>query len=210
MSHRLPLAAVLLIAALPSVGSTQPTGVFARRVLVKNVVPDNDARNRVVVVARDPAIVVPTPGTFQDPRCGGLPPGFESAKVTVIGTGLYTAQLLCDNWSLVGSETSPRGYRYKDPELDQSAVRSIVWKAGSLKMVLTGRGPAELNVDLTPGTPLLTPLEVTLFVFSGSYGYCVLCGPSGGFDGSDGKTFRGRNCPGPSFCVMSPSGAFLE
>jgi hypothetical protein len=116
----------------------------------------------------------------------------------------------CDNWALLGSETSPRGYRYRDPELDQGTAKSIVWKPGRLRLTLAGGGPTVLGVDLTPGVPVSSPVEVTMLIFNGSYGYCVTCSPFDGRDGSDGKTFLGKSCSAPPICIASPSGAFVD
>lgn len=206
MSRRVALATLVVITALPCGVSAQSTatGVFAKRLLVKNAVPDDERKNRLVVIAKDATIVFPTPGSFGDPRCFG-----GSTSVITVGGLSHTPQALsCLNWTLLGREEAPKGYRYKDRELDQAAVKSIVWKPGLLKMVLKGSGPTFLDVDLIPGVPVTIPVEVTFFVFNS--GYCVACGPVAGKDGSDGKTFLGKSCAAPGFCISSPSGAFLD
>lgn len=208
MTHRVPLAAALAIALLPCVAAAQSgaLGVAAKRVLVRNAVPDDESRNKVVVVARDAAIAVPDPGSVYDPRCPG-----DGGSVVVAGPGIHQDFLLCSNWTLLGSETSPKGYRYRDARLDDGAVRTIIWKPGLLKMLLSGRGPTTtLFVHLTPGSPQLM-VEVTLLKFlNDGNGYCVNCPPVDGRDGSDGKIFLGQDCPAPTVCFSSASGAFLD
>jgi hypothetical protein len=79
-----------------------------------------------------------------------------------------------------------------------------------VKLVLAGKGPTTLDAELVQGFSVPS-FEVTLLSLGGpSLGYCVRCTPIAGKDGSDGKTFLGRNCPAPSACFASPSGAFLD
>jgi hypothetical protein len=208
----LPTATLLGIMLMPCVARAQSgaVGVFAKQLLVKNRVPDDESRNRVVVTAKDPSIGIPAPGSSGDPRCVGLPPpGYVSTAAIVVGPGVQMDQLPCTNWTLLGRETAPKGYRYKDRELDDATTQVIVWKPGMLKMTLKGNGPSYLGVDLVPGISILST-EVTLFVYTGSYGYCVRCEPFNGKDGSDGKTFLGKSCAAPTVCFSSPSGAFLD
>jgi hypothetical protein len=205
--HLRVVVGAILVLSCAGPGHTQPIRVIARKLLIKNVVPDDESKNRLVVVMKDPAILVPVPGGFFDPRCGVYPPGTLTTQVVVTGGVSAIENLPCENWRLTGSEAHPRGYRYTDPELDDGTVQSIAWKTGSIKVKLTGEGPSILSVELTPGVPLSQPVEVTLL--GGGTGHCVRCAPFDGKDGSDGKTFRGKNCPAPDFCISSPSGAFL-
>lgn len=199
------LVALLLVVILAPIAHSQPVRVAARKLLVKNVLPDDPARNMLTVAAKDPAITTPAPGSFDDPRCVPNPPGTFTTQVVVTGGVFAVENLTCEHWSLLGSEARPKGYRYKGPEL--SPARRIVWKPGQFKIKLAGKPPALLFVDLVPGVPVST-VEVTLL--GNGTGHCLACGPFNGKDGSDGKTFLGKNCPAPAFCISSPSGAFLD
>lgn len=206
MRRPLLLVASLLIVTAGSLAHAQLVLVAAKKVLVKNVIPDDPSRNKLVMVAKDLAITTPLPGAPGDPRCVFVPPGTHTMQVVVTG-GVFTIEgLPCEHWSLLGSEAKPKGYRYKGSEL--SPVKRVVWKPGQIKIQLKGKGPVQLFVELTPGVPVSAPVEVTLL--GNGTGHCVACEPFNGKDGSDGKTFLGKDCPAPAFCVASPSGAFLE
>jgi hypothetical protein len=105
--------------------------------------------------------------------------------------------LPCQNWSLIGSASNPKGYRYKDKELDDSTAKVIVWKDGKLlKTVLQGTGPTNLDYELL-GVPQGT---VAATFTSGNARVCVVCPPFNGKDGSDAKKFLGKNCIAPPTC----------
>ena len=61
--------------------------------------------------------------------------------------------------------------------------------------------------DLLAGTPV-DHVEIALLPSR----YCLACGSVAGHDGSDGRKFLARagTCPAPSWCIASPSGAFLD
>jgi hypothetical protein len=143
-----------------------------------------------------------------DPRCSGG----TITSVVVVGPSFHQTGLACQNWSILGSDTAPKGYRYRDRELDDGTALSIAWKPGRLKIVLNGKGPTLLTSDLVPGDSILA-VEVTFLTLGApSNGYCVRCEPASGKDGSDGKTFLGNatTCAAPFACFSSPSGAFLD
>jgi hypothetical protein len=192
MYRAAPLLAVLLATAAETQGAS---AIGGKKLLVKNVVPDDESRNRVVVVSRDPSIGLPVPGTVDDPRyCG------TTMVVRLVGGPLaHEVTLPCLNWSLLGSETTANGYRYKDPELDDATVKSIVWKSGYLKITMRGRGPTVLGADLAEGVAL-GAAEAQLL--GPSSGFCVRCTPIEGKDGADGKIFLGKEatCPAPPAC----------
>jgi hypothetical protein len=196
MWHQLLLTAVLSLAALPGASFAQSWAMplFGKKMLIKNV--GDEPRTWVVLIAKDPAVTVPAAGMTGDPRCPADP-----GSVVVIGAWHHQEPLVCGNWTLLGSETAPRGYRYRDPELDDGTVRSIVWKRGLLKLLIKGSG-ATSGADYA---------EVTLFQYlgPGANGYCVFCQGSDGRDGSDGK-FVGKNCPPQAACISSASGTFLD
>ncbi len=74
----------------------------------------------------------------------------------------------------------------------------MVWKDGSqLKAILQGKGPSVLDFDLQIG---LSAGSVAAVLDNGANTLCASCLPSNGKDGSDGKTFLGKDCPAPASC----------
>jgi hypothetical protein len=122
----------------------------------------------------------------------------------------HTSPLPCQNWKLLGKETSPSGYAYGDKTLSGGTVKKLVWKKGkSLKAVLRGSGPTTLDYTLQVGVSQ-SPVDAVLR--SGEARVCIRCNASSGRDGSDGRNFSGRDpdCPPPAACAGSPGGAFLD
>ncbi len=202
---------------------TDPTSVpggtdqllVGRKIQIKNRLPDEESQNQIVVFSKDPQITIPVPGSIDDPRCGGSSPGTVKARITVRSAASgeeHTTGMPCQNWTVSGSETAPQGYKYKDKELDDGTVKTAVWKPGKLlKIVLKGKGPTVpgLDFDLQVGVAQ-SPVDATLR--SGGRRVCLRCADTKGKDGSDGKMFQGKDpdCPAPTACVGSASGAFLD
>jgi DNA-binding beta-propeller fold protein YncE len=204
----------------PADPSSNPASSNALRVVgtklqVKNALPDDETRRKIVVVSKDPAITPAAPGGPGDPRCGGDPFGTEKAELVIVSptTGhSQTSKLPCQNWTLLGSIASPKGYKYKDPELDDGTAKSVTWKARRLKATLSGKGPTTLGYDLQFG---VDEAAVATRFSSGAVIICLECAAFNGKNGSDGKQFLGKTptCPAPATCAAapgSPSGAFLE
>ncbi|MBX3024472.1 hypothetical protein KF840_06130 [bacterium] len=168
---------------------------------ISNRLPDDEARNQIVVVASGSDVATPAVGGPDDPRCGLAPPDTVRATLRVASASSGQAHLTglpCGNWRLIGSAAHPKGYRYRDPELDDGTVKLVVWKTGRrLKVVLLGRGPSTLDYDLQVGVPQGT---VTAVLRSGGTSLCGACGPAAGADGSDGRRFTGRACAAPGAC----------
>ena len=187
--------------------------LVGRKVLIKNKLPDDESKNQIVVLTKDAAVAIPAPGSVDDPRCGTSASGTAKARVTVRSAStaeVHATDMPCQNWSLIGTETAPKGYKYKDKELDDGTAKTAVWKPGKLlKVVLQGKGPTDLDFDLQVGTAE-APVDVT--IRSGARRVCLHCNASKGKDGSDGRVFQGKDpdCPAPLACVGSASAAFLD
>lgn len=182
-------------------GSTHDTLVEGNRIQIHNAYPENESKNKVVIVAKDAAITTPLPGSEDDPRCGADPAGSVKARIRITSATSgedHATPLPCQNWSLIGSETSARGYRYKDPQLDDGTVKSVVWRDGkSFKAVLRGTGPTVLDYDLQVA---VSQGEVAASFRSGLDRMCLACTARPPLDGILGKVFRGKECPAPTSC----------
>jgi DNA-binding beta-propeller fold protein YncE len=186
-------------ASFPAAGSLPAIG---KVLLVKNKLPDDPARNKIVLQSKDSRIAPALPGTSGDPRCGSDPPGTVKAMLVITSTAgeAHTAPLPCHQWKLLGSEIAPRGYRYREPEDDEGTVRSGKWTPGGLSFKLLG-GVIPLDFDLVPGVPQGT---VRATFTAGTRTVCLSCVASAGRDGSDGKTFLARSdgCLAPPTCPL--------
>lgn len=177
-----------------------PTLASSTKVYVKDNATNTELRRRIGVLIKDPALVFPAPGSPADPTCNGDPDGTVKASLTVssAATGqTHRTNLPCQKWELLGSPSSPRGYRYRDKQLSDGTAKSVLWMNGRLTANLQGKGPFFLNYDLTSGVPENT-VEVVLVNEDGNI--CMACPPTNGKDGSDGKKFLGRTCAAPATC----------
>src|SRR6185436_3752886 len=52
------------------------------KILIKNKVPDDETKNKIILVSKDGTIDTPAPGGADDPRCGLDPPGTVKASIT--------------------------------------------------------------------------------------------------------------------------------
>ncbi|MGH7785786.1 MAG: hypothetical protein ACRERC_02910 [Candidatus Binatia bacterium] len=186
-------------ASYPGAPVDAPVG--ARKLAIKNTLPDDEARNKIVFVT-GAAGSVPAPGSADDPRCGLAPPTTVKATLQFSSDAsgqAHGTDLPCGNWTLLGTPTTPKGYKYKDKELDDGTAKIVVWKSGKqLKAVLKGKGGlSTLDYDLQLGVPQGT---VAAVFQSGGTTLCSLCAASNGRNGSDGKQFAGKDCPAPVAC----------
>jgi hypothetical protein len=197
-------------------GSTPETAgavkAVASRLQVKNSSPDDELKRKIVVQSKDVGIVPAAPGSGGDPRCNADPVGTVKARLHVVSISSgqsHETPLPCQNWVQLGSPTSPKGYKYKDPEQDDGTAQKVVWKAKNLKATLTGKGPTTLDYDLQVG---VHEAPVAARFQSGDVIVCLQCTADNGKDGSDGKQFLGKTltCPAPTGCLASPDGAFLD
>ncbi len=175
--------------------STQP--VAAKKLLIKNTLPDDPTKNKIIVLSKDPLVSVPSPGSGNDPQCGVSAPGTVKATLLLASTfgESVSANLPCQNWSVSGSGK----YTYKDADLSEGTVKKVVWKQGQLKAVLLGRGPTPLAFNLIPG---VDQGLVSVQLDSGAQHICMLCDDFQGANGSNGKKFLGKEpvCPAPPSC----------
>ena len=180
--------------------SSAPIALIKRRILFKSNTRKEGAQNK---------IVVPAPGGPGDPTANG-------ATLTVYNSGGLTSDqvvvaLPAANWSLIGSVSKPRGWRFKDANPD-GPIRSVLLKNDRLK-VNGGRA----NWTYTLNEPMQGSVAVRLE--SGTSAWCA-DGPAKatGNPPSTAKhdrvdRFRAEpKSPAPVSCpplVSSPSGAFL-
>jgi len=179
-----------------SVPGTVALPATARTLLVKNKLPDDLIKNKIILISKDPAIAAPFPGSSDDPRCSSDPVGTVKAALVITSTAgeAVTAPLPCQRWTLLGSEVAPKGYRYKDSQGDGPA-RSGKWTSGGLSFKLGGLVPPDF--DLVPGVSQGT---VDATFSAGARSVCISCVATAGRDGSDGKTFLARSCLAPPAC----------
>ncbi len=183
-------------------GTAAATLVTAKKILVKNALPDDEAKNKIIVLSKSASITAPAPGAAGDPRCNTAPSGTVKASLTIGSTSSgenHTTDLPCQNWVLLGSASSPKGYKYGDPELDDGTAKKVIWKNGSqLKATLFGKGPTTLDYDLQTG---IVQSPVALRFDSQAGPICLACAGVAGKDGSDGKNFQGKDCAAPAACL---------
>ncbi len=170
----------------------------AVKLQIKNELPDDESKNKILLVARSPNIMIPVPGSPSDPRCNLDPIGTVKATVTISGSSsleTYSTGLPCQNWRLLGNMLNPTGYKYIDPELNDGTTKKITWKDGKLlKISLQGRGVTTLDYDLQPG---VNQGLVTVDFETPQLGHCVRCDDYNFHSGVDGLLFLGKNCPPP-------------
>ncbi|HSQ00606.1 MAG TPA: hypothetical protein VL049_25565 [Candidatus Dormibacteraeota bacterium] len=183
-------------------GGTTATLVNGKKLLIKNKLPDDEAKNKVVLLSKATNITTPAPGSADDPRCNADPSGTVKATLTLSSATSGqsdSTNLPCQNWSLLGSPTSPKGYKYSDPELDDGTAKKVLWKNGKqLKASLFGKGPTTLAYDLQIG---VSQGDVAVKFVSVSVEVCMACPGLPFKDGSDGRTFLAKDCPPPAACA---------
>lgn len=191
--------------------------VFGKRLFIKNAVPDDEAKNRGTWATKDDGLVVAIPADLEgDPLCRCN----EDVRATIrffsdgsAGSAADTGEipLPCENWSRIGPGGNPRGYKYRDAELDDGPCKLVIVKKDRMSAKCFGRGPAtDFLYDLEPGS---NEGRVNVILTLNRFKYCTTFDPFRGLDGTNGKRFRGKNAPAPAACPVpdtSPSGAFLD
>ncbi len=180
-------------------------GVGARvplkRMVVQNVLPDDPRKNRLTLVAEDPAIPQPLPGSADDPRCvadGGSGAGGRIA-VRMAPSEEYAQDLPCEGWKLLGTADRPKGFEYHDRRLVHGACKLVLVKQTRLiKAVCLGRGTTPLTLDLVEGVPR-DPATAQLVLGTEQF-YCAEAAGKISRDGSDGRRFLARNQLSPPTC----------
>lgn len=188
-------AAVLVCAGTASATDSLLAG---KRLVIANRVPDDEHRNRLVLTARSATLGIGAPGSAGDPTCAGAGGGGGRLTVTSAATGAtHTTELPCENWT--GRKTG--SWRYNDREMDDSTcMRVEIRSTRSMKAICLGRGPSVLDFDLHPGEAQ-APIDVVLELGTGPDRYCLTFGGTVKKDGSDGKTFFGRDSIAPVACA---------
>jgi len=185
----------------PTLPPGSGTPLAAKKLLIKNKLPDDESKNKILVQAKSSNIIIPLPLSADDPRCNGDPNGTVKATIIIVSSSsgqTLSAALPCQNWSTIGSATNPKGYKYHDPELDDGPAKLVVWKDGKLlKATLSGQGPSMLDYDLQVG---VSEDPVGVQFVAGATNLCMQCSGMAGKDGSDGKLFKGKDCPAPAAC----------
>jgi len=96
-----------------------------------------------------------------------------------------TYDLPAGSWRLIGSSSSPRGYRDDDRRGATSPVRSVLVKDGVM-LKIVGRGMPDVSLARAPD-----PVGVTLT--SGELTYCLSFGGTVTF--TSGRSYVARNAP---------------
>jgi hypothetical protein len=176
--------------------------VPATKLAIKDNLSDDESKRGVTLQIKTDFLPVPPPGSDSDPRCNGAPSGTVKATLSLASTGsgaATTSPLPCQNWSLVGKDENPQGYKYADKTLSLGTVSKLSWRRNrDLKATLTGKGGSTLAYDLQVG---IAQNPVHAEIVSGTVGLCIECATVA-HDGSDGKRFaaKGVECPAPPAC----------
>jgi DNA-binding beta-propeller fold protein YncE len=186
--------------SFPTTTSPPSQLVETRNMRIRDHPDDIESRRKIALQSKDPAISFPAPGTADDPTCNGDPAATVKASLSLSSPTsgeFHRTDLPCENWTLIGTPANPKGYRYKDRELDSGTVHSGKWANGRLTLKLRGKGPYFLNYDLVSGVS-----QGTVDAVLGNDGVriCMSCPPFGSRDGSDGKGFLGKSGAAPAFC----------
>jgi hypothetical protein len=179
---------------------TAGTPVTARKILIRDNADDREERRKVVILSKDEGIGIPAPASSGDPTCNGDPPGTVKVSLTVSSATsgeVHRTNLPCENWTLLGPPSAAKGYRYRDPELDEGTVKTALWKHAKLRVVVQGTGAFFLDYDLAAG---VSQGAVDAVLVNDGGNVCLACPPYGGRDGSDGDRFFGRSCAAPGVC----------
>ena len=106
--------------SIPTETPRAPLFVGASRLSIDDSATDVESRRAVAIASRDPAVIFPAPGSPDDPTCNGDASGTVRVSLTVSSTSsgqLDRTGLPCQNWTVLGSTASPKGYRYRDRRL---------------------------------------------------------------------------------------------
>lgn len=177
--------------------------VFGKVLIVTNKLPDNPEKNKIKWKAGDANVQSPPRGTNDDPRCNGDPDGTVKAVLRVwsddSGQDTGAIHLPCQYWSATGNNSvagvAKRGFKYSDSKLEAGPCNSIKIQ-GTKSVTVSCKGKPNvqsLPYDLQVGTSEVT---VNALLELGTYRYCSAFPPFG-FDGSDGKKFRGKKADAP-------------
>src|SRR6185503_10631065 len=118
----------------PESGPPAPMLVSGQKLLIKNVLPDDAAKNLIAIGTKDPAITVPAPGTPSDPRCTSGSTALLTTTLTIRSATSgqsYSTPLPCYDWDTIGPPSASRGYKFKNSNRSiQSTVKTATWRSG--------------------------------------------------------------------------------
>jgi hypothetical protein len=95
---------------------------------------------KFVFDSEDHRIVVPLPGTPDDPRISGGGVVVQNAAETFEHTSHY---LFPSGWKAIGSETSPKGYKYSARRAGDTWIKSVKLRADRI----TVKGVVDYSLD---------------------------------------------------------------
>lgn len=193
---------VFAVGASPAAPLATECKLEGKSLTIRNAGP-GDLLEAAKAVARDTTIVVPAPGSPDDPTCNGDAPGTVRATVRFQSdaSGQDTGEigLPCENWTTLGKVgRATFGYRYRDPARASGPCSDIkLMGTKLLKITCDNKGGAVLGYDLVEGTD---EGRVSAVLTTATTRYCASFDDHHGKDGSDGKKFLGRSQPAPSSC----------
>ena len=190
MSKLAPPFVGLALAALTFGDPTHAAdqALLGKKLVIKNP-PAGTTANKVVYLAKDPAVVVGAAGGAGDPQCSGLNGGGGILRVLASGgAGEVTIPLPCDGWTTNAANTR---YRYKDPT--GATCKVVLVKAGVLTKTVC-KGP-QLAIDVSGDTA-----PVTVVATLNTEQYCSVFGGTATKNGSDDVTLLHRDAAAPAGC----------
>lgn len=193
----LATALALAVWSTATPASATTTLLAGKRLMVNNLLPDKETRNKIMFTAHSEDLAISPPGSDGDPTCDGAGGGGGRITVTSLTSGeSHTTVLPCENWT--GRKTG--SWRYNDRRLVAGTCQRVeIRSTRTLKAICVGRGPAELDFDLREGQAQ-HPIDVRLEVGAGPDLYCMRFGGTIKLDGSNGKKFLARDSAAPISC----------
>jgi hypothetical protein len=138
--------------------------------------------------------------------------GGATLHVVLTGGGDQCFSMPASGWSNI----SDLGFKYKDPDLTNGAVKVASIKktpSGVFQIKVTLKGSGSEAITIVPGNPTAT--YGTNFALGGGDSYCAGTGTTPATPNpNDEKTFKVVNDTPPASCTASacasPSGAFVD
>src|SRR5262245_57284019 len=144
-------------------------------------------------------IALPAPGSAGDPRNGGASLRvYNSAGLT---NDFLLRMLAPEGWTLLGSESAPKGYRYRGKDVGDSVIQSMTIKADSIRV----KGASSYTLDEAAQG------RVAVKIFSGTVAWCTDAPaktsgnpPSTAKNDRPGKFTAQAKTPAPGACPTEP------
>jgi hypothetical protein len=163
---------------------------------------------RATVSAYPPYIPAPppAPGSPNDPTLVGASLEFRDLGGAA-GTNTYS--LPSGKWSLLGSPSDPRGYRYRGAGTPGDPCRLVVIKPQTFAGKHSPKFRALcIGPDVTLMPPFAAGNAITLSIGAPAFRYCAIFGPGSLIVRNDATVFKAREAFAAS--CASPSGAFID